>query len=135
MEIIPHRPPFLLLDEVTEMEIGKSVTAKLHVAEDMWFFNGHFPGKPYMPGVLIVEALAQAGAVAVLAMPENKGKIGLLAGVNNAKFKKSVQPLTDLTLCVEITAMRASIGKGNATAYINGEVCCKCEITFAFSKE
>lgn len=131
MEIIPHRDPFLLIDEIEEMEEGKSITAVKHVSENEYYFKGHFPQEKVMPGVLIVEALAQAGAVAILSMPEHKGKIAYFGGIKEAKFRQKVQPGDTLKLHVELDRLRSSSGKGVGTAYLGDKPACKCEITFA----
>lgn len=131
MEIIPHRDPFLLIDEIEEMEEGKSITAIKHVSEKEYYFAGHFPQEKVMPGVLIVEALAQAGAVAILSMPEHRGKIAYFGGIKEAKFRQKVVPGDTLRLHVELDRLRSSSGKGVATAYLGDKVACKCEITFA----
>ena len=132
-EIIPHREPFLLVDEVQEMETGKSIVATKYVREDEYYFQGHFPGKPIMPGVLIVESLEQAGAVALLSMPEHKGKLAVFGAIKNARFKKQVTPGDVLTLKVTLDRLRKSTGTGIAEAYVGDELACKCEIMFAFS--
>lgn len=131
MEIIPHRDPFLLIDEIEEMEEGKSITAIKHVREEEYYFAGHFPQEKVMPGVLIVEALAQAGAVAILSMPEHRGKIAYFGGIKEAKFRQKVVPGDTLRLHVELDRLRSRSGKGVAIAYLGDKVACKCEITFA----
>ena len=130
-EIIPHRYPFLLVDKVTEKEEGKRVVGIKNVTINEPFFQGHFPTHHVMPGVLILEALAQVGAIAVLDMEENKGKIGFLAGVDKCRFKREVVPGDQLELEVEIMRMKGPIGKGKGIAKVNGEVACTAEITFA----
>ena len=132
-EIIPHRDPFLLLDEVIELEPGQQVVALRHVSQDEYYFAGHFPGNPIMPGVLQVEALAQAGAVAVLSLPENQGKLVLFAGIDGVRFKRIVKPGETLRLEVAMTKMRAAIGKGEAKATVDGELVCKATLTFAIA--
>ena len=131
-EIIPHREPFLLVDQVEEMEEGKSITATKFVTEDEYYFQGHFPGRPIMPGVLQVESLAQAGAIAVLSMPEHKGKLAVFGSIKNARFKRQVVPGDILTLKVTLDRLRSSSGTGLAEAYVGDELACKCEIMFAF---
>ncbi len=130
-EIIPHRYPFLLVDKVTEMEEGKKVTGIKNVTINEPFFAGHFPEYPVMPGVLILEALAQLGAIGVLSKEENKGKIGFLAGIDKCRFKRQVVPGDQLKLEIEITRMKGSIGKGKGIASVNGEIACQAEIMFA----
>ena len=130
-EIIPHRYPFLLVDKVTEMDEGQRVVGLKNVSINEPFFQGHFPDYPVMPGVLIVEALAQVGAIAVLNIEGNKGKIGFLAGVDKCRFKRQVKPGDQLKLDVEILRMKGPVGKGKGIATVDGELACEAEITFA----
>lgn len=133
MQIIPHRQPFLLLDSIEELELGKRVVAKKCVSYNEPFFGGHFPEEPVMPGVLIVEAMAQAGAVAILSKPEFKGKIAYFGAINSAKFKQKVVPGDVLILEVEIIKQKGPIGVGKAVATIEGKVAVQAELTFAVS--
>ncbi|MBN2260205.1 MAG: 3-hydroxyacyl-ACP dehydratase FabZ [Clostridiales bacterium] len=130
-EIIPHRYPFLLVDRVIEMEIGKKAVGIKNVTVNEPFFQGHFPGNPIMPGVLMVEALAQVGAVCILSMEEYKGKLAVFTGIDNVKFKKMVVPGDTLRLEVEIISIRRNIGKGQAVATVDGQIAVKGEIMFA----
>lgn len=130
-EIIPQREPFLMIDEVEEYVPGESCVAYKNVEETEWYFKGHFPGNPIMPGVLITESLAQAGAVAILSVPENKGKNALFGGINNMKFKKIVVPGDRLKLEVKIIKRKGPIGVGEAIATVDGVVAAKGELTFA----
>ncbi len=130
-EIIPHRDPFLLIDEVLEMETGKRVVARKYIREDDFWFQGHFPEKPVTPGVLMVEMLAQAGAVCILSQPEFQGKIALFAGIDKAKFRRQVVPGDVLELSVEIISQRGPIGVGKAEAKVDGKRAVSCEIKFA----
>lgn len=131
MEIIPHRQPFMLIDTIEELEPGKNAVAKKCVTYNEPFFAGHFPTEPVMPGVLIIEALAQTGAVAILSVEENKGKIAYFAAINHAKFRGKVIPGDVLILETEITKMKGPIGIGNAKASVNGQVVASAELTFA----
>ncbi len=133
MEIIPHRQPFMLLDVVEELTPGVRAVAKKCVSYNEPFFQGHFPNEPVMPGVLIIEALAQTGAVTVLSQEENKGKTVYFAGINGAKFKKKVVPGDVLMLETEIVRKKGPIGVGKATATVEGKVVAQAEITFAIS--
>ena len=130
-EILPHRPPFLLVDKITDYEPGVWAKGIKCVTMNEPFFTGHFPGRPVMPGVLIVEALAQTGAVALLSLPENKGKVALFGGIKNCRFKQQVQPGDVLELSCELTARRGPMGIGSAVAMVNGKIACKAELTFA----
>lgn len=130
-EIIPHRYPFLLIDRIIEIEEGKRAVGLKNVTANEEFFSGHFPDYPVMPGVLIVEALAQVGAVAMLKMDENRGKLAFFGGIDRCRFKKQVRPGDQLTLEVEIVRIRGPIGKGRGVATVDGEVVAEAEITFA----
>ena len=131
MEIIPHRQPFLLLDTIEELEPGKRAVGKKCVTYNEPFFAGHFPGEPVMPGVLIVEALAQAGAVANFSNPEFKGKTAYFGAINNARFKQKVVPGDVLLLELEIIKQKGPVGVGKATATVNGKTAVTAELTFA----
>jgi 3-hydroxyacyl-[acyl-carrier-protein] dehydratase len=133
MAIIPHRPPFLLLDRVLELEPGLRTVGEKLVTINEPFFQGHFPGYPVMPGVLIVEALAQAGAVAALSLPENQGKLVLFAGIDGVRFKRQVRPGDVLRLEVSLEKMRRSIGKGQGKATVDGQLACEAELLFAIA--
>lgn len=130
-EIIPQRDPFLMIDEVEEFVPGESCIAYKHVREEEPHFKGHFPGNPIMPGVLIIEALAQTGAVAILSMEENKGKNALFGGVDKLRFKKQVVPGDTLKLEIKIIKKKGPIGIGEAIATVDGKVAVKGELTFA----
>lgn len=132
--ILPHRDPFLLLDEVTELEAGRRVVARRRVNADDWWFPGHFPGRPVMPGVLIVEAMAQAGAVAVLVEEENRGRLAFFAGIDDCRFKRIVEPGDTLTLTCEIDAVRGPIGRGKATAHVGEALAARGTLTFAVER-
>jgi 3-hydroxyacyl-[acyl-carrier-protein] dehydratase len=128
-EILPHRDPFLLVDEVLELVPGERVVARKTVTDDDC--AGHFPGNPIMPGVKMVEALAQCGAVAVLAQPENKGKLALFAGIDDVRFKRVVRPGDVLTLECDVEAVRGPVGKGKARASVDGDLAVRGTLTFA----
>ncbi len=131
MEIIPHRQPFMLIDTVEELIPGVRAVARKCVSYNEPFFQGHFPAEPVMPGVLIVEALAQTGAVAILSLEENKGKTAYFAAIQSAKFKKKVVPGDVLVLETEIIKTKGSIGIGKATATVDGKVAVQAELTLA----
>lgn len=129
--IIPQRDPFLMIDEVEEYQPGEYCIGYKNITGDEYFFKGHFPGNPIMPGVLITESLAQAGAVAILSLEENKGKNALFAGIDKMKFKKMVVPGDKLKLEVRIIKRKGPIGVGEAIATVDGKIAAKGELTFA----
>lgn len=131
MEIIPHRHPFLLIDTIEELEVGVRAVGKKCVSANEPFFVGHFPGNPVMPGVLIIEALAQVGAVAMLSQPEWKGKTAYFAGINNARFREKVLPGDVLMLETTIIKVKGPVGVGKAVATVNGKKAAEAELTFA----
>jgi 3-hydroxyacyl-[acyl-carrier-protein] dehydratase len=132
--ILPHREPFLLIDEVLELEPGARVVARKTVRDDEWYLAGHFPGRPVMPGVLIVEAMAQAGAVAVLSEPENRGRLALFAGIDDVRFKRIVEPGDELELRCDLERVRGPIGRGKASARVGGELAARGTLTFAVER-
>ncbi len=131
--IIPHRDPFLMIDEIIELESLKYGVGLKKVKQTDDYFKGHFPSKPVMPGVLIIEALAQVGAVILLSHPDYQGKIAYFTGIKSAKFRKSVLPGDTLTLKCELSRIKSGFGFGTATAYVDGQLVCQTEITFAVS--
>lgn len=131
MECIPHRYPFLLIDRIIEFEPGKRAVGIKNVTINEWFFQGHFPGAPMMPGVLILEALAQLGAVVVLYGEQNRGKIPVFAGVDRLRFRRQVVPGDQLRLEAEISKVKGSMGKGVVRALVDGEVAAEGEVMFA----
>jgi len=135
MRIIPHRYPFLLIDRVVELEPGKRVVAMKSVTANEPQFTGHFPGRPIMPGVLMVEALAQAGAVAVLSLPEYRGKLALFAGIDECRFRRTVLPGDQLMLKVELEKLRGMFGRARAVASVDGEVAVEATISFVIPRD
>ena len=135
MRIIPHRYPFLLIDRVVELEPGKRVVAIKNVTANEPQFTGHFPDRPIMPGVLMVEALAQAGAVAVLSLPEYAGKLVLFAGIDECRFRRTVLPGDTLVLKVELEKLRGVFGRGRAVASVDGEVAVEATISFVIPRD
>ncbi len=135
MRIIPHRYPFLLIDRVLELEPGKRVVAVKNVTANEPQFTGHFPERPIMPGVLMVEALAQAGAVAVLSLPEYRGKLVLFAGIDECRFRRTVLPGDQLVLTVELEKLRGLFGRARAVASVGGEIAVEATISFVIPRD
>ncbi len=134
LKILPHRYPMLLVDRILELETGKRVVGLKNVSANEQFFQGHFPGAPVMPGVLIVEAMAQAGAVAVLSEEQNRGKLALFAGIDAVRFKRIVEPGDELELTCDLERVRGPIGRGKATATVDGELAARGTLTFAVER-
>jgi 3-hydroxyacyl-[acyl-carrier-protein] dehydratase len=128
--ILPHRPPFLFVDEVTALVPGQSGSGLWHLTGEEWFFGGHFPGRPTLPGVLMCEAIAQMGAIAVLTDERFAGKLPLFGGLDSARFRRQVGPGDTLELHVELGRMSARAGKGTGSAMLDGKVACECELMF-----
>ena len=133
-EILPHRYPFALVDRILDYEPGQWAIGRKCVSRNEEFFNGHFPGQPVMPGVLLLEALAQTGAVAALSLPENKGRLALFGGIKNARFRKQVIPGDVLTLHCELVEQRGPVGIGKASAYVDGKCVATAELTFVLTE-
>ena len=129
-DVIPHRPPFLFVDELTDLEPGQWATGRWHLTGEEAFFAGHFPGRPTLPGVLMVEALAQVGAIAVLQDPRYAGKLPLFGGIDGVRFRRQVSPGETLDLRVEMGRLSARAGKGHGTATVAGELACEVDLLF-----
>ena len=128
--VLPHRPPFLFVDEVVELTPGARVRARWHLTGEEWFFAGHFPGRPTLPGVLMCEAIAQAGAIAVLTDPRFAGRLPLFGGLDSARFRRQVGPGDTLELAVTLDRMSARAGKGAGRALLDGKTACECQLMF-----
>ena len=132
-ELIPHRYPFLLVDRVEEVEPGVRAVGIKNVTQNEPFFQGHFPDYPVMPGVLIVEAMAQVGAVGVMTLEEFRGKLALFAGIDGVRFRRQVIPGDVLRMEVQISRLKGRVGRGKGSATVNGERVCEAELMFAFA--
>ena len=132
-DLLPHRPPFLFVDEILSIDPGKSARGLWRLTGDEWFFPGHFPGRPTLPGVLMCEAIAQVGAIAVLADERYAGKLPLFGGLDGARFRRQVGPGDELTLEVEITQMSSRAGKGTGRALVGGKVATQAELLFVLA--
>lgn len=133
-KIVPHRYPFLLVDRIISMEEGKHAVGIKNVTVNEPYFQGHFPGYPVMPGVLIIEAMAQVGAAAILLLPAYAGKIALFAGIDKARFRRQVVPGDQLRIEVEVLKLRGTVGKSYATAHVGGELAAEAELMFMIQK-
>jgi len=130
VDVLPHRPPFLFVDELIALEPGTSAVGSWHLTGDEWFFPGHFPGRPTLPGVLMCEAIAQVGAIAVLTDARFAGKLPLFGGLDGARFRRQVEPGDTLELHVELQRMSARAGKGSGRALLRADTACECELMF-----
>ena len=128
--VLPHRPPFLFVDVIDELVAGQRAVGRWKLRGDEWFFPGHFPARPTLPGVLMCEAIAQVGAYALLSDPARSGKLPLFGGLDSARFRRQVLPGDELVINVELGRMSARAGKGGGTASVNGELACECELMF-----
>lgn len=130
IDVIPHRPPFLFVDELIDLEPGRSARGRWRLVGDEWFFPGHFPGRPTLPGVLMCEAIAQLGAIAVLTLDTHRNRLPLFGGLDSARFRRQVSPGDELILEVELGRMSARAGKGSGRASVAGQLACECDLMF-----
>lgn len=130
IDVLPHRQPFLFVDEITELTVGARAVGRWKLRGDEWFFPGHFPGRPTLPGVLMCESIAQVGAYALLSDPTRQNKLPLFGGLDAARFRRQVVPGDDLIITVEIGRMSARAGKGSGSATVGGEIACECDLMF-----
>lgn len=133
IEVLPHRPPFLFVDRISALDVGVSATGHWTLTGDEWFFPGHFPGRPTLPGVLICEAIAQVGAYCVLMSPDHSSKLPLFGGIDSARFRRQVVPGDELVMTVELGRISARAGKGHGVARVEGEVACELDLMFVFA--
>lgn len=133
IDVLPHRAPFLFVDRVSALVSGVSATGHWQLTGDEWFFEGHFPGRPTLPGVLMCEAIAQVGAYCVLTSPDHTQKLPLFGGIDGARFRRQVGPGDELTLAVELGRMSSRAGKGHGVAHVNGETACELDLMFVFA--
>lgn len=133
IEVLPHRPPFLFVDRISALESGVSATGHWRLSGDEWFFPGHFPGRPTLPGVLICEAIAQVGAYCVLTSPDHATKLPLFGGIDSARFRRQVVPGDELEMTVELGRMSARAGKGHGVARVDGDLACELDLMFVFA--
>jgi len=129
-EVLPHRAPFLFVDAIDELVVGSRAVGRWKIRGDEWFFPGHFPGRPTLPGVLMCESIAQVGAYALLSDPARQSKLPLFGGLDAARFRRQVVPGDELVITVDLGRMSARAGKGSGTARVSGEVACECELMF-----
>lgn len=133
IDVLPHRPPFLFIDRISQLDIGVSAVGHWKLSGDEWFFSGHFPGRPTLPGVLMCEAIAQLGAYTLLVAPEHSSKLPLFGGIDGARFRRQVVPGDELELHATLSRISARAGKGTGKALVNGDVACELDLMFVFA--